>query len=78
MPDGELFEFPVTLSPRLAWMRLHGVDVIRSAAPQPGAVWFCRRAGMDPTNTVGAGDTDNDAIYDWCEKTGIKHWSLNE
>jgi hypothetical protein len=33
---------------------------------------------MDPTNTVGAGDTDNDAIYDWCEKTGIKHWSLNE
>jgi hypothetical protein len=76
MPDGQLFEFPVSLSPRLAWMNLHAVEVFRG--PPGGPAWFCRRVGMDPTNTIGGGETDNDAIFDFCEKTGIKHWSINE
>ena len=71
MPDGELFEFPVSLSPRLAWIQLHGVEVFCSENPVPGARWFCRKGTV-----IGAGDTDNDAIYDFCEKTGIKHWNI--
>ncbi len=76
-----LFDIPETLSPKLVWMRKHGVEIFQPASewigltvPETGETvqaWVCKGAGVS-----AGGATGDDAIFDWCEKSGVKHWTV--
>jgi hypothetical protein len=76
----ELFEIPESISPKLAFIRKHEIELLQPAAEWVGKViaetgeimpaWFCRGKGV-----TGGGDTGDDALIDWCNKTGTQHWT---
>ena len=77
----ELFEIPVVLSPRLAWMQKHGVET-----HQNGELWGEKPGTWVATLTVGnalglkachwaTAPTENDAIVDLALKLNLKLWN---
>lgn len=65
---GQLFAVPVTLSPRLAWLDKHRIDIIRE-----GGEWFAftSRGGLP---VEARGGTELDAEANLALKLGIGLW----
>jgi hypothetical protein len=63
-----LFDVPEHLSPKLQWMRASHIETVCM-----GTEWVCRTYGY----TRGArGQTEEEAILAYCEKFGLRHYSL--
>ncbi len=63
-----LFPVPESLSPKLVWLakhRLHTKDM--------SGYWLCRNGGWTKS---AKGDTEDEAIIDYCARHGLKHWTL--
>ena len=68
--SNDLFpDLPPHLSPRLRWLRENCVTLKQH--PVSGQ-WQC----ILDEDTWGAGKTEDEAILDYCETTGLKHYSL--
>lgn len=65
----ELFEVPEVLSPKLAWLKKHRLKVFDNSPKG----WMCRNAGWTKN---ASGDTEDEAILDYCERHNLKHWTL--
>lgn len=65
----DLFEVPENLSPKLAWLKKHRLKT----ADHGKDGWVCRNGGW---TKVATGDTEDEAIVDYCERHNLKHWSL--
>lgn len=86
----DLFQVSEKLSPRLEWIRLHGIVIYRSApkgAPVEymigmqvwwpglsGADFFAEEAAMYSDARMGTGSNERDAIWNFCRKNKIKHY----
>ncbi len=62
-----LFDLPESLSPKMKWLRQHGLILRKLENGQ----WEC---ALDAEN-FGRGETDEDACVDFCLKTKLAHWS---
>ena len=62
----DLFDIPTHLSPRLEWMSKHGLTTLK-----PDGVWWC----VLDDETRASGETDEDACFNFCIQTGLKHWN---
>jgi hypothetical protein len=62
----ELFDLPETLSPRLAWLRQHGLHLVKTKT-----AYECI---LDADN-FGRGDDPDEACIDLCLKTKLPHWN---
>ncbi len=80
-----LFDVPESLSPRVAWLRQHGLilehrtDLCEEEIDCGATPWVCRIAkesGCFAPNEIGGGNTEEDAIWDFCMNSGIKHYNL--
>lgn len=85
-----LFDLPETPSPKLAWLRKH--DLVVEHFPEGEGIdedefgndvfaWTCRRRNATFAATwakkdIGAGRTEEEAIFDFCHNSGVKHFSL--
>ena len=83
--DGTLFDVPEQLSPRLAWMREHGVtlratgynghpddaDDICNAEPEP---FYATVYGGERRSDCAGGQTENEALAKLAQKKGWKLW----
>lgn len=58
---------PESLSPRLQWLRDHGLTLHKL----DNGKWECT---LDAEN-FGRGDDPDEACADFCIKTGMAHWS---
>lgn len=88
----ELFaDLPESPSPKLAWMRANAITTFLSLPDDPDArLWMagCNPDGLKPYDffakelaangnmLIGEGETEEDAIHDYCAKTGTPHYSL--
>jgi len=68
MPD--LFEIPESPSPKLVWLKKHRLSLNFIEHSQD---WMCCNAGY---TWQGRGKTEDEAILDYCERHGLKHWTL--
>lgn len=88
MSDGLLFDVPETPSPRLAWIRRHGV--VTYFSPIEPAVWYAGFAGGSIRDAaawfiaeqerngdllIGFGTTEDEAITQAAIKNGIRLWN---
>ena len=84
---GELFLVPLSLSPKMAWLKKHGLVTSHDPeftglpeSPETGDIcfpWLCDKESGDLcAENTGGGRTEDEAILNYCEKTGTKHWSL--
>lgn len=77
----ELIPIPESLSPRLAWLKAHGLrtqidDLPRCyKGPATTQPWVCHNGTKID---CGFGDTEADAIFDYCQKFGVKHWLVED
>ena len=83
--DGEmLFDVPEQLSPRLAWMRKHGVTLRATGYNgtsedaddcdgEPEPFYACIDSDVRDTNCAG-GQTENEALAKLAQKKGWKLW----
>ncbi len=67
MPSDDLFPVEESLSPKLAWLRAHGLSVMRLE----NGKYICV---LDEDN-LGTGATDEEACVDFCIKHRLAHWS---
>lgn len=77
-------ELPESLSPKLAWLRKHGIttkerpalEFSLSMSDHPKYYpWVCGALdGM--VEPYGVGETEDDAIWDYCHKNDLTHYSL--
>lgn len=76
-----------SLSPKLAWLKKHGLVtsyypeyVGGGESPETGEEyfpWLCGKDGGDLScKNTGGGHSEEDAIFNYCEKTGTPHYSL--
>lgn len=65
-----LFDIPVSLSPRLAWLERNCLAVVR----QENGKYLCV---LDDEN-CGEGDTADEACADLCIATHLRHWTETE
>jgi hypothetical protein len=63
-----LFDLPDTPSPKLRFLREHALTTRQT----PAGTWRCYLTD----ETFGFGDTEDEAIIDLCNLTGLKHWNL--
>lgn len=63
----ELFSIPPSDSPRLAWMKRHGVHTQQQA----NGSWYAWHNGAGD----GKGDTEDEAIYAMAINAGIRLWN---
>ncbi len=89
-PD-ELFpaEAVTMLSPRLAWMKRHGLETEHlpnggTECPETGSEiphWICRVVKLNPNfshykqREIGMGDTEDDACADYAKNAGVRLWN---
>lgn len=59
-------------SPRLRWLRVHGVRTREVAKNPPAARFEARGPGG---TTPGAGDSEEEAQKDWGVKNGVRLWN---
>lgn len=81
-------DLPESLSPKLAWLKKHNLQTFYDAeaegeSPETGEQiwpWICwKLVDGDPVDVrepYGTGQTEEDAILNYCEKTGTPHYSL--
>jgi hypothetical protein len=74
-----LFNMPESLSPRLQWMRTHGIVTMPPADNDQEQDWLAWRKAdeigdLPPMDRVGEGGTENDALVDLARKLGIRDW----
>lgn len=81
----DLLESP---SPKLAWLRKHGLitkyDKELEACPESPETgdtcypWIVTQADVMELDQfcLGSGQTEEEAILNYCEKTGTRHYSL--
>lgn len=61
-------------SPRLAWIKRNGVEVVELPVKQDGQYPFC--AGTASVmHAFGYGDTEDDALADFSKRNGIPLWN---
>lgn len=63
----DLFPDAQAKSPRLLWLERHGLALWKNEA----GIYVCE---LDENN-YGADDEKDDAAWDFCRKTGLKHYS---
>ena len=76
----ELFNLPETPSPRLAWMRKHGVWIRENREINPGdespetgeTIYPFKAFG---NQFVGYGNTEDEAIADFAKRAGVRLWN---
>lgn len=72
-----LFDMPEQLSPRLAWMREHGIRIAtdrRDAwGDNPDKVWPFH--AFVPFRAEAFGDTEDEAIVDLAKQLNLKLWN---
>lgn len=86
----ELFPVTQSLSPKLKWMKENCVITYRfpdgewlagHAPMRPGRIsideWFLAETSEWNDTRIGAGDSEEEAIIDLCQKRGIKHYSIS-
>lgn len=66
-PDS-LFDIPVSLSPRLAWLERHCLTLRK----RTDAIGY--ECALDAEN-FGRGETEDEACIDFCLKTKLQHYS---
>ena len=86
----DLFEIPPSLSPRLAWIKKHGLTIRHDSKIQPDAedefsgerlYPFVVYAGEFPRDGIFAGnrgawgDSEDEALVAWAKSHGIKLWN---
>ena len=81
-------DLPESPSPKLTWLRKHGLitkyDPELEACPESPETgetchpWIVTQAAVMRFGrfTLGAGQTEDEAILDFCAKQGIPHYSL--
>lgn len=88
----ELFALPESLSPKLKWLRAHGLDTHHfpeyadlPESPETGKIcypWICYMDCWDDKYDVnfkpGEAETEEDAIWDYCRKNNLPHYSLSD
>lgn len=67
--NDNLFDIPETLSPRLAWMREHGIEVTENTLTGTGHLAFM------PQNGCAFGDTEDEALIALAIALKIKLWN---
>ena len=87
----ELFPIPESLSPKLAWLKKHGLvthyfEVLQEGAESPETgeelyPWTCMDRRPNPNHSikegiVGVGETEEEACMDYARKNDILHWTL--
>ena len=79
----ELFTIPETPSPRLAWMRKHGVETHKTEHYIPGdedefgnAIhrWYACRGELN-TKTACGGATEQEALCEFAKFHGLRLWN---
>jgi hypothetical protein len=78
-----LFPIPEQPSPRLVWLRKHGVRCIKtSAEDEPWCAWLpendspeCGAEMPRVPEWCGYGDTEDDAIADLARREGLRLWN---
>lgn len=92
--DGLLFPVVESLSPRIAWMRRHGVITFYCAPGRCPAVWlagfqrwwpelggvdfFAQEAACNGDSRLGEGDTEEDALVALARAAGLRLWNEEE
>jgi len=82
----DLFPTAQGESPRLRWLREHGVTTIKQPAalvgetcPETGDAIPAWVAGaydrLDRAHQYGHGETEDDSIADWARRNGVRLWS---
>lgn len=66
--SAELFDLPVSLSPRLAWLERHGLSLTKLENGR-------YQCALDEDNRAQGEDQD-EACVAFCLKTGLRHWNL--
>lgn len=70
-----------SISPRLAWLDRHAVFTRHASLPHTFAgadqskPWLCANRAM---TTVGFGDDEREATFDYACKAGIRHWLVED
>lgn len=63
----DLFDIPLSLSPRLAWLQCHGLTIIRLESGR----YEC---ALDD-ETFARGEDEDEACWAFCAKTALRHYS---
>jgi len=66
----DLFDIPETLSPRLAWMKEHGIQSIQNPEYGNWIAWF----GDAFTYRATSADTQDEALDALAARLNIKPW----
>jgi len=84
----QLFDIPESLSPKLAWLKKHGLVTVYDAelescpeSPETGDTcypWIVTQADVMEIDQfcLGSGKTEEEAIISFCEKTGTPHYCI--
>lgn len=88
MSTPDLFPVKESWSPKLKWMNSHGIITYHDKetgllldTDEDFFPWGCYKEGetfnaINLHERIGFGKTEEEAIIDFCHKTGIKHYSL--
>lgn len=68
----ELFDIEESKSPRLAWIEKHQIVTLRGK-PDSWAAWINMRPTID--QTIGYGETEDEAVVSLAVKLGIRLWN---
>jgi len=73
----ELFDIPETLSPRLAWLKKHGIFTNSEFFDDSDEEyrWGAWLEGCQDYLRTGHGDTEDDALVDLAKKQNLKLWN---
>jgi len=81
----ELFSVGESMSPKLKWLRKHGLVTHFSQetlGDPDSCAWTCAMAKMHPgfsirEGIIGVGNTEEEACIDYAIKNDIPHYTLN-
>lgn len=66
-----LFSLPESLSPKRAWMALHGIETMEGDKDEDGDAWWYAWQGEFLGHRTVKGATENDALYALAIKIGV-------
>jgi len=75
----ELFEIPVSESPRRQWLKKHRISTDKSSCvpddEEPWNAWVGDLSEAIENDDVGTGTTEDDALCDLAKRLGIRLWN---
>jgi hypothetical protein len=75
----ELFQIPVSESPRRLWLKKHRISTHKSDCftddDEPWNAWVGELSEAIEDNLVRTGATEDDALCDLAKKLGIRLWN---